>query len=87
MQTVLKEKQTALAGVTAEIEALRQAKDKSSDRVTTAYSDLHDLRDKKHKLEVQKTELLTRKKVWKSKSIPCVRKQPILSVKLRRRRA
>jgi chromosome segregation protein len=61
VQTVLNEKQASLGAVVARIESLRQAKDKSSDRVTSAYSDLHGLRDKKHKLEVQKTEYITRK--------------------------
>lgn len=61
VQLVLMEKQGALSAVLAEIEVLRQEKDRSSDRVTSLHDDLQKLRDRKHGLEVRKTELATRK--------------------------
>lgn len=57
----LLEKQGAFSAVMAEIEVLRQEKDKTSDKVTTIHTDLQQLRDERHKLEVRKTELSTRR--------------------------
>lgn len=57
----LMEKQGAFSAVTAELDVLRQEKDRSSDKVTTLHLDLQKLRDEKHKVEVRKTELTTRK--------------------------
>ncbi len=57
----LMEKQGIFSAVMAEIEVLRQQKDKSSDKVTSLHADLQKLRDEKHKIEVRKTELTTRR--------------------------
>jgi chromosome segregation protein len=57
----LLEKQGAFSAVMAEIEVLRQEKDRSSDKVAALHADLQELRDQRHKLEVRKTELNTRK--------------------------
>jgi chromosome segregation protein len=57
----LLEKQGAFSAVMAELEVKRQEKDKSSDKVTTIHTDLQELRDQKHKLDVRKTELTTRR--------------------------
>lgn len=59
VQLGLLEKQGAYSAVSAEIEVLRQEKDKSSDKVTSMHMDLQQLREKKHQLEVRKTELTT----------------------------
>lgn len=61
VQLVRMEKQGAYSAVMAEIEVLRQEKDKSSDKVTTIHSELQGLRDERHKLEVKKTELSIRR--------------------------
>lgn len=61
VQLGLMEKQGAFSAVMAEIEVLRQEKDKSSDKVTTLHTDLQKLRDTKHKLDVRKTGLTTRR--------------------------
>src|SRR5262249_31576497 len=61
VQMVLMEKQGAYSAVMAEIEVMRQEKDRSSDQVTTLHTDLQKLRDEKHQLEVRKTELSTRR--------------------------
>ncbi len=61
IELVLMEKQGALSAVEAEIEVLRQEKDRSSDRVTSLHDELQKLRERKHSLEVRKTELDTRK--------------------------
>jgi chromosome segregation protein len=61
VEKVLFEKQGSLSAVQAEIEVLRQEKDRSADNMVSTYGALQDLRDKKHKVEVQKTELTTRK--------------------------
>lgn len=61
IQLVLMEKQGALAAVEAEIEVLRQKKDKSTDRVTSLHEDLQKLREKKHECEVRQTQLATRR--------------------------
>jgi chromosome segregation protein len=60
-QLVLSEKQGALSAVLAEIEVLRQEKDKSSSKVMELHEELQKLREEKHKLEVRRTELNTRK--------------------------
>jgi chromosome segregation protein len=57
----LMEKQGAFSAVMAELDVLRQQKDRSSDRVTTLHLDLQKLRDEKHRVEVRKTELTTRR--------------------------
>jgi chromosome segregation protein len=57
----LMEKQGAFSAVMAELDVLRQEKDRSSDRVTGLHLDLQKLRDEKHRIEVRKTELTTRK--------------------------
>ncbi|MBI4534280.1 MAG: chromosome segregation protein SMC, partial [Candidatus Melainabacteria bacterium] len=61
VELVLMEKQGALSAVEAEIEVLRQEKDRSSDVATSIHTDLQELRDKKHSFEVRKTELATRR--------------------------
>jgi chromosome segregation protein len=61
VQLVTGEKQGALSAVLAEIEVLRNEKDRSSQKVMSIHEDLQKLREQKHKLEVRKTELLTRK--------------------------
>ncbi len=61
IELALMEKQGALSAVTAEIQVLRQEKDRSSDKVTVLHTELQDLRDQKHKNEVRKTELATRR--------------------------
>jgi chromosome segregation protein len=60
-QLVLVEKQGALSAVVGEIEVLRQEKDRSSSKVMTLHEDLQKLREDKHKHEVRRTELVTRK--------------------------
>jgi chromosome segregation protein len=57
----LLEKQGAFSAVMAEIEVLRQEKDRSSDKVTVLHTDLQSLREQRHQLEVRKTELSTRR--------------------------
>jgi chromosome segregation protein len=61
IQLALVEKQGALSAVNAEIEVLRQEKDRSSDQVTSLHTDLQELRDQRHKCDVRKTELATRR--------------------------
>jgi chromosome segregation protein len=61
VQLGLMEKQGAFSAVMAEIEVLRQQKDRSSDMVTSLHSDLQKLREDRHKVEVRKTELTTRR--------------------------
>ncbi|HEY9777046.1 MAG TPA: chromosome segregation protein SMC [Planktothrix sp.] len=58
---VLVEKQGAYSAVMAEIEVMRQEKDKSSDKVTNLHDDLQKLRDRKHEFEVRRTTLTTRR--------------------------
>lgn len=60
-QLVMVEKQGSLSAVVAEIDVLRQEKDKSSTKVMSLHEDLQKLREEKHKLDVRKTELVTRK--------------------------
>lgn len=55
------EKQGAYHAVMAEIDVLRQEKDSSSEKVASLHMDLQKLRDDKHKLEMRKTELATRR--------------------------
>jgi chromosome segregation protein len=57
----LLEKQGAFSAVMAEIEVIRQEKDRSSDKVAGLHLDLQKLRDQKHKLEMRKTELTARR--------------------------
>ncbi len=61
VQLGLMEKQGAFSAVMAEIEVIRQQKDRSSDLVTELHLDLQKWRDSKHKIEVRKTELTTRR--------------------------
>ncbi|MBZ0189674.1 MAG: chromosome segregation protein SMC, partial [Candidatus Obscuribacterales bacterium] len=58
---VLKERQSAYQAVNAKIEALRQEKDKSSEKVSGLHDDLQRFREQRHALEVKKTELQTRR--------------------------
>jgi chromosome segregation protein len=60
-ELVLMEKQGALSAVQAEIDVMRQEKDRSSDAVMTLHEDLQKLREEKHQLEVKRTELIARK--------------------------
>ncbi len=60
-QLMMMEKQGALSAVQAEIEVLRQEKDRSSDKVMLLHEDLQKLREEKHKQEVRRTELSIRK--------------------------
>jgi chromosome segregation protein len=57
----LLEKQGAFSAVMGEIEVLRQEKDRSSDKVSELHLGLQDLRDQRHKHDVKKTELSTRR--------------------------
>ncbi len=57
----LLEKQGAFSAVMAEIEVVRQEKDRSSDKVTEIHLALTKLRDQRHTQEVKKAELLTHK--------------------------
>ncbi|MBX9692739.1 MAG: AAA family ATPase [Cyanobacteria bacterium] len=61
VQLVLAERQGAYSAVMAEIEVFRQEKDKSSEKLSGLHSDLQQLRDDKHRLEMKKTELGTRR--------------------------
>ena len=60
-QLVMMEKQGAMSAVLAEIEVLRQEKDRSSDKGMSLHESLQKLREDKHKFEVRRTELVTRK--------------------------
>jgi len=55
------EKQGTFQAVMAEIEILRQEKDRSSDKVTGLHLDLQKLQDQKHKLEIKQTGLTTQR--------------------------
>lgn len=61
VKAILAEKQAALNAVLAEIEVLRQEKDKSSDKISNLHTDLQALRDSRHQLEVSKTALKTKR--------------------------
>ncbi|MBS1995575.1 MAG: chromosome segregation protein SMC [Cyanobacteria bacterium SZAS LIN-2] len=61
VNAVLMEKQGAYSAVMAEIDVLRQEKDRSSDKISTLHTDLQGLRDERHTLEVKKAELKTRR--------------------------
>lgn len=55
------EKQGTFQAVIAEIEMLRQEKDRSSDKVTSLHLDLQKVQDQKHKLELKQTGLITQR--------------------------
>lgn len=61
VQLVLMEKQGALSAVIAEIEVLRKEADRSSSKTVSLHEDLQRLREDKHKLEVRKAELKSKK--------------------------
>lgn len=61
VQLVLMEKQGTLSAVSAELEVLRKERDRSSSKGMSLHEDLQHLREDKHKLEVRKTELKTKK--------------------------
>ena len=61
VQLGLMEKQGQFSAVMAEIEVLRQEKDRSSDKVTTLHTDLQNLREQKHAFDVRRTTLATRR--------------------------
>lgn len=61
VQLALAEKQGAFSAVAAEIEVLRQEKNRSFDKASSLHDELQDLRDQRHKLEVRRTELSTRR--------------------------
>lgn len=61
VEMVLMEKRGSYSAVMAEIDVLRQEKDKSSDKVAGLHTELQSLREERHKLEVRKTELETRR--------------------------
>ncbi len=61
VKLVLMEKQGTYSAVIAEIEVLRQEKDRSSDKVTGLHLELQKLRDQKHTLELRRAELNTRR--------------------------
>lgn len=78
-QAVMKEKNEALAAVLANIEQLRQEKDRSSSKVMSLHEDLQKLREDKHKLEVRRTELVTRKESLE-KELEAIRTQATNSI-------
>lgn len=61
VQLVLMEKQGALSAVLAEIEVLRKERDRSSSKGMSLHEELQRLRDERHKLEVRKAELKSKK--------------------------
>ncbi|MBX9688032.1 MAG: chromosome segregation protein SMC [Candidatus Obscuribacterales bacterium] len=61
VQLVLMEKQGSLSAIQAEIEVLRKERDHSSSKGMSLHEDLQRLRDDRHKLDVRKAELKTRK--------------------------
>lgn len=61
VQLVLMEKQGSLSAVSAEIEVLRKEQDRSSSKTVSLHEDLQRLRDERHKMEVRRTELKSRK--------------------------
>lgn len=61
VDTGLMEKQGVFQAVMAEIEMMRQEKDRSSDKVTTLHLDLQKLQDQKHKIELRQAELQSRR--------------------------
>lgn len=61
VQLVLMDKQGALSAVHAEIEVIRNERDRSSNKGLALHEDLQKMRDDKHKLEVRRTELGMRK--------------------------
>jgi chromosome segregation protein len=78
-QLIMSEKQGALSAVVAEIEVLRQNKDKASSKVVNLHEELQKLREDKHKLEVRKTELVTRKNSLE-KELETIRNQATSSI-------
>lgn len=64
----LMEKQGIFQAVQAEIEMLRQQKDRSSDKVTSFHLDLQKLQDKKHKIELRQAELISRREHLENES-------------------
>lgn len=61
VHVALTEKQGAFSAVMAEIEVMRQEKDRSSDQVSALHGDLQKLREQKHEHEIKKAELSTHK--------------------------
>lgn len=61
VQLVLMEKQGALSAVLAEIEVMRKERDRSSSKGFALHENLNQLRDDRHKLEVRKAELKSKK--------------------------
>ncbi len=61
VQLVLMEKQGSLSAVLAEIEVLRAERDRSSSKGMSLHEELQRLRDERHKFEVRKAELKSRK--------------------------
>ena len=57
----LVEKQGTFQAVIAEIEMIRQEKDRSSDKVTSLHLDMQKLQDQKHKQELKQTGLITQR--------------------------
>lgn len=78
-QLVMSEKQGALSAVLAEIEVLRQEKDKSSTKVMSLHEALQKLREERHKLEVRRTELVTRKEALE-KELETIRNSATASI-------
>lgn len=79
VQLALMEKQGALSAVLAEIEVLRQEKDRSSERATNLHTDLQNLREQKHLLEMSKATLTTRREAAE-KEITKLREQATDSI-------
>lgn len=61
VQLALVEKQGAHSAVMAEIEVLRQERDRTSSKGLSLHEELQSLRDQRHKLEVRQTELKSRR--------------------------
>ncbi len=61
VREIYAEKEAALAKVQAQIDDLRTAKDRSSDKVTSAYEVVQKLREEKHELEVKSTKHTSRR--------------------------
>lgn len=60
-ELALVEKQGSLSAVNAEIEVLRLERDKSSSKTLTLHEELQSLRDQRHKLDLRKTELISKR--------------------------
>jgi chromosome segregation protein len=61
IQLALVEKQGSHSAVMAEIEVLRQERDKASNKNLSLHEELQSLREQRHKLEVRETELKSRR--------------------------